>query len=177
MKTLYLDMDGVLADFNTAARIALGATKQDAEQAAQAGRWPESQWRKLISDSHFYRNLPKMPQSDTLVELAKKFRDNLGWRLLVLTAIPKKNDVPEAFYDKMLWMQQYYPGIPVHFGPYSHDKHTHCKPGDILVDDRTDNIQQWHAAGGIAIKVGNNLDSAIEELSFIYKIEAVKAGF
>ena len=37
---IYVDMDGVLADFNTAARELLGATDSEENRAAQAGRWP-----------------------------------------------------------------------------------------------------------------------------------------
>ena len=37
------------------------------------------------------------------------------------------------------------------FGPYSKDKHQHCEPGDILIDDRSSNIEEWRAVGGIAI--------------------------
>lgn len=169
MKTLYLDMDGVLADFNTAARRKLKASKEEAAMAAQQGRWPEAQWRQLIEDEHFYRNLPKMPKADQMVELAKKFRDNLGWRLLVLTAIPSKNDVPEAFYDKIEWMTEYYPGIRVHFGPYSKDKYQHCNPGDILVDDRNDNVKSWAEAGGIPVHVTDDYDSALEKLELLYR--------
>jgi hypothetical protein len=38
--------------------------------------------------------------------------------------------------------------IPVLFGPYSFDKYKHCTPGDILIDDRTSNCEEWRAAGG-----------------------------
>jgi diphthamide synthase subunit DPH2 len=42
--------------------------------------------------------------------------------------------------------------LPVTIGPYSRDKWKHVKnPGDILIDDRADNIEEWIAAGGIGI--------------------------
>jgi hypothetical protein len=40
--------------------------------------------------------------------------------------------------------------IPVFFGPYAYDKHKHCEIGDILIDDRQSNCEEWEAAGGIA---------------------------
>ena len=82
----------------------------------------------------------------------------------MLTAIPQKNDFPDAFQDKIDWMQEHYPGIRVHFGPYSQDKQHHCRPGDILVDDRTSNILEWRAAGGIGIQVTRDYGLAIEQL-------------
>ena len=56
-----------------------------------------------------------------------------------------------AFYDKVMWAHKHFPNIPVHFGPFSKDKHVHCVIGDILIDDRTSNIEEWRSAGGIGI--------------------------
>lgn len=153
MTRLFLDMDGVLADFNAMARRTLRATADDESAAAARGRWPDEEWRKLKSVPNFYRILPKTDIADDLVALARRFRDELGWDVRILTAIPKNNDMPDAFQDKMEWMQEYYPDLRVNFGPYSKDKQHHARMGDYLVDDRTDNCREWEAAGGTAIKV------------------------
>ena len=159
MKTLYLDMDGVVADWDTAAEQYLGSKKK-----SEDGRWNYESWQKLRQHERFFAELPKMHRADDLVELARQFRSQ-GWRVLFLTAIPRDNDHPWAFHDKMAWAQLYYPDVPVHFGPYSEDKQDHCKQGDILVDDRLSNIQEWTMKGGIGIKVNNRrLDDAIEQL-------------
>ena len=166
MTTLYLDMDGVLADFNAQARITLGATAQDERDAAARGRWPAAEWAKLRDIPNFYLILPKTSFADELVTLARRFRDELGWQLRVLTAIPKGNDMPEAFQDKMDWMRERYPDIRVHFGPYSHDKQHHAEPGDVLVDDRASNCSEWISKGGIAIRVhDSDPRAALGELS------------
>ena len=158
-------MDGVLADFNTAAREFIKATKEEQQQAEQAGRWPKEKWASLRDQKNFYRHLPKMPQADELVQLARRFRDELDWNLNILTAIPHSNDMPEVFQDKFLWVQDYYPDIRVHFGPYSEDKQLHAKPGDILVDDRTSNCLQWRAAGGVAVQVhSGKFQEALDQL-------------
>lgn len=169
MPTLYLDMDGVLADFNAAARKILGATPEQEQGAARAGRWPTTEWNKLKHVPDFYRNLPKTDIADELVELARQFRDQLGWNIRVLTAIPKNNDMPAAFQDKIEWMQQYYPDVRVHFGPYSKDKQHHAVQGDVLVDDRSDNCLEWTQAGGTAVKVGDSdRRLALAELRELY---------
>ena len=154
--TLYLDMDGVLADFNTAARQLIGASRSDQTAAEQNGRWPAREWRRIADQTHFYRNLPKMPQADELVEIALKFRDHLGYSIKILSAVPSGNDMFAAFHDKIDWINEHYGehNFRVEFGPYSHDKHLHCKSSqDILVDDRTSNCQDWQRAGGTAIQV------------------------
>ncbi len=170
--TLYLDMDGVLADFNRAARELLGATLEQEHAAAQAGRWDPEAWQQIRQHTDFYRHLPKTEIADGLVLLARNFRDNLGWNLYVLTAIPKHNDMKDSFHDKILWIQDYYPDLRVRFGPYSRDKAQHAQPGDILVDDRTENCQDWTNQGGLSIKVHDqDRIQAINELAAIYKTQ------
>lgn len=168
-KTLYIDMDGVTADFNGQAKITLNATEQDALNAAQQGRWPPDKWKILIEIPHFYRNLPPLPTGKKIVELALKFQQELDYQLYFLTAIPSSNDVPDCIYDKILWTQEHYPYIPVRFGPYSKDKHKHCKPGDILIDDRKDNCQAWLQAGGTAILYENDGTNALNNLNQLYQ--------
>jgi hypothetical protein len=160
MKTFYLDMDGVVADFDAAAHQLIGALPANGSH-----RWGNEDWQKIRSSERWFRDLPKTPFADELVELARQFRDQHGWRLLFLTAIPRGNDFPWTFYDKMLWTQTHYPDIPVHFGPYSTDKKIHCKTGDILVDDRLDNTTEWREAGGHAIRmIYKNPTPALDEV-------------
>ena len=145
---LALDMDGVCADWAEGAARIIGYKIDD-----PTVHYPDSDWEKLREYQHLFLDLPKMPRADELVEIARQFRDDLGWELVFLTAIPHNNDMPWAFYDKQKWAEQHYPDIPVHYGPYSVDKKQHCRPGDILVDDRVDNCSQWENAGGIAVNV------------------------
>jgi 5'(3')-deoxyribonucleotidase len=160
MNTFYLDMDGVVADWVTNAASVIGRRITD-----PTVRYNDAEWTLLKSDKHIFRNLPLMPRCIELVNIARQYRDFLGFELNFLTAIPHDNDVPWTFHDKMLWAGEHFPDIPVHFGPYSQDKQRHCKPGDILVDDRWDNCNEWISAGGEAFKVGLILDSTITALT------------
>lgn len=156
MKTIYLDMDGVVADFNKYARQTLSVKETH-------HKWPEQEWAKLRTNPHLYRDLDKTPEADVLVDTCRKLRDVDGWQLLFLTAVPNKNDMHWSFYDKVMWAQKHFPDIPVHFGPFSKDKHVHARPGDILIDDRTSNIREWAAAGGIAI-LHKDISTTLQEL-------------
>lgn len=156
----YLDMDGVVADWVSNAANLIGRRITD-----PSVMYSNLEWARLRSDPHIFRHLPLMPRCLELVYLARQYRDILGWELNFLTAIPHNNDVPWTFHDKFLWVQERFSDIPVHFGPYSEDKQKHCTPGDILVDDRWDNCEQWRSKGGIAFKVGMDLDAAILAVS------------
>jgi len=162
MNTLYLDMDGVVADWDRAATDLVGRKRKSLD-----GRWSHEDWQTIRQDPHFYRHLPLMDGAHELVRTARGFR-SLGWRLLFLTAIPRNNDHPWAFNDKMLWAREHFPDIPVHFGPYSEDKQQHTQPGDILVDDRSSNCAEWQQKGGTAIQVRDgDLKPAIQALAEI----------
>ena len=148
-------MDGVVADWESAAAEFLGRPMRDPDTLTHYRNTVE-EWARIKTQTRFYRDLPLMPRVDELVHLARQYRDTLDWNLLFLTAVPAKDDIHWAFYDKVLWAQQHFPDIPVHFGPHSYEKQNHCTPGDILVDDRPDNCEQWRAAGGLAFKVNKN---------------------
>ena len=158
MTTLYLDMDGVVADFDEYAARTLGVPPS-------AGIYPDEIWRKLAGNARLYRDLEKTSYADQLVFECSKFVKRHNYELMFLTAVPKGNDVPWAFYDKVYWARHNFPTIPVMFGPYSKDKHVHCRPGDILIDDRKSNIDEWRISGGLGI-LHTDYDSTIEQLNY-----------
>jgi hypothetical protein len=160
--TFYLDMDGVVADWESAASSFLARPMRNPDTLTHY-RNTEEEWAKIKTQTRFYRTLPLMPRVAELVHLARQYRDILGWNLLFLTAVPAKDDIHWAFYDKVMWAQDHFPDIAVHFGPHSYEKQRHCTEGDILVDDRPDNCDQWRTAGGLAFKVnGNDLTSVLD---------------
>ena len=167
-KTFYLDMDGVVADWVAGAAKIVGYELSDPK-----AYYPPEDWVKIRDNQRMFLDLPKMKHADKMVALARKFRDELGYNLMFLTAVPHYNDVHWAFWDKMLWVQKYYPDIPVHFGPYSQDKQKHCRPGDILVDDRPDNCENWTRVGGVAVKVDLDYAPALAAVQALFDKESV----
>ena len=160
VNTFYLDMDGVVADWESAAAAYFGRPIR-----LNGAEHTPNEWESIKTQARFYRDLPLMARVDELVSLARGYRDSLGWQLLFLTAVPKNDDMPWAFSDKVLWAQEHFPDIPVHFGPHSWDKHKHCKSGDILVDDRASNCREWVAAGGVCFRVtANDLGTVLDSI-------------
>jgi hypothetical protein len=145
MLNIYVDMDDVVADFTAAARNIVGHWDRGQE------RIPEEQWNQLKQYQRLYRSLPVRQGAKELMTWLEAYcKRNPGVGLYFLTAVPRNNDVPWAFNDKMWWAYDHFPNVPVFFGPYSREKHKRCQPGDILIDDRISNCSEWHAAGGIA---------------------------
>jgi 5'(3')-deoxyribonucleotidase len=158
MKTIYLDMDGVVADFNSYAKKVLNTLETH-------HNWPKEHWLKIGSNPRLYRDLDKTPEADELVTFCQNTCRENNWNLFFLTAVPKDDDMPWAYYDKIQWVLKYYPDIPVFFGPHSNDKWKHCQIGDILIDDRPSNCEEWKKAGGEAILHVGDLIETINKLS------------
>ena len=145
---IYLDMDDVVADWRTAAEEFLQLKFPNGDQWA---RIPDEKWQELKRNSRFYRDLPLKEDAGQLVDFCLRAKQqDLVEDVRFLSAIPHNNDMPWSIQDKVWWAHKHFSGIPVFLGPYSHDKQDHCQPGDILIDDRTSNCEEWIAAGGHA---------------------------
>ncbi len=143
--TIYLDMDDVVADWMGYARNYLRKPQWDWGQML-----PDTEWRRLKDDQRMYSKLPLKEGAYDLVDWCRTYCKENDADLRFLSAIPHNNDMPWAVQDKVFWGQEYFPDIPVFLGPYSHQKFMHCKPGDILIDDRRSNCEEWERAGGRA---------------------------
>ena len=153
-------MDGVVADFDTFASNLLGR---------KIG-WHESkfdltkeEWAMLSAVDRLYYNLPLMPDATKLVAYVKSL--STRFNVQFLTAVPRRTTMPEAQADKQAWIDKYFPGMKMDIGPFSHDKQKWCKPGDILIDDRPSNIEEWKSAGGIAIYHTGDVDATIKHIN------------
>jgi hypothetical protein len=142
---IFLDMDDVVADWMPSARNIVNRNWEYGE------RIPDWEWNKVKAKERFYRDLSLKPGAHELVQFCRD-AVTIGQAdgLAFLTALPHDYSVPYAAQDKVWWAHEHFEGIPVFFGPFSHDKWRHCKPGDILIDDRTSNCEEWIRAGGQA---------------------------
>ena len=101
MKTLYLDMDGVVADFDEYSARTLGVPPS-------AGIYPDEIWYKLASNARLYRDLIPTTYANQLVYQCEQFCNKKHYDLKFLSAVPKGNDVPWAFYDKVYWARHHF---------------------------------------------------------------------
>ena len=159
MRTIYIDMDGVVADFDSYVSALLGrpigwGATQDLTDV---------EWERLASVDRLYFQMPLMPDATKLIAYIKSL--STRFHVHFLTAVPRRSTIPSAKDDKQAWIDKYFPGMRMDIGPYSHHKQKWCKPGDILIDDRPSNIEQWTAVGGIAIYHTGDVDASIKRLN------------
>ena len=160
MITVYIDMDGVVADFDGYAEKCLGYRNPNGK------RYPEEDWYKLVADGRFYLGLNKLPWADYLISeicrLASMSKYAFDYKFL--TAVPNGNDCPYSFQDKIDWVRKHWGNIDVFFGPYSQDKAIRCTSQDVLIDDRPKNIEEWNNAGGKGIHFIDDAEGTIKKL-------------
>jgi len=165
-KFIFLDMDGVLADFGAEIIRRFGKPFEHLGDTAQ------DRWDIIGSNcAELYANLNKVHDADELVRGVTEYCNVNGYTPAVLTALPTLLCVPEAFHHKQQWIKQHYPMLLSNFyiGPYSVHKQVFAQPGRILIDDRLINITQWNEAGGVGIH-HLNADETLTNLNTIIGI-------
>ncbi len=134
---LFLDCDGVLADFDAGARALLGTDVASFEASHGKGEF----WRRLARAPDFYATLPKMADADALVEGVRHLKPT------ILTGLPMGK---WAAPQKVRWAAEHFPGVPI-ITCMARDKHRHMTGADVLIDDRLSHKAAWEEAGGIYI--------------------------
>jgi hypothetical protein len=134
---LFLDCDGVLADFDRAAEQVFGMPARQAEQKLGASQF----WRRLRNHEDFYGTLPLRPDAQMLFEAVRHLNP------IILTGCPLGG---WAEQQKHRWAAVHFPGTRM-ITCMAREKHLHMKPGDVLVDDFLKYKKLWEDAGGIFI--------------------------
>jgi hypothetical protein len=137
---IFLDMDGVLADFDKAAGHLLGT---DDIHKWEFVHGPKAFWRILDSFPNFFGSLPLMEGALHLWHSVVKREP------IILTALPRvgASDVDKQKRD---WVKAKLPAkyeVDV-ITCQTLEKPGYCNPGDVLVDDRAVNREAWEARGG-----------------------------
>ena len=157
---LFLDADGVLADFDQGVRQLLGMRPK--EFIAKHGRG--TFWKRLANAKNFYGTLPEMPDAQQLFDAVKHLRPT------ILTGLPLGR---WAAPQKVEWAAEHFPGVPI-ITCMARDKHKHMHPGDVLVDDREKHRAEYEAAGAVFVHHKNAEDS-VRQLAKIFSSVKVAA--
>ena len=155
--TVYLDMDGVLADFFGGVEFLYGVEHWK-ELTNDKTKDLKKQVIDRITGTDFFAVLPKFPTADTLIDMVKKFT---GGRFSINTS-PLRGDHENSAKYKKVWISNNIeqPDDIIVTGrkeSYAKDKGTGTP--NILIDDRPVNIERWQAAGGYGILYQANRDS------------------
>lgn len=141
----FIDLDGVLADFDGYFETVFGYRNDKDNPALHTPEAQKDFWAKLASKPTFYADLPVMPDALELWEGMKELHPNP----IILTGIPKSiHDVSE---QKRQWVARHIDPSAQVITCFSAHKRHHAKPGDLLIDDWIKYRHLWEEMGGIFI--------------------------
>jgi hypothetical protein len=154
-RQLYLDCDGVLADFEKGATAVLGMPPKAFEKRHGLGGF----WQKLARAPDFYLGLPLLPDARRLFNAVAHLDP------IILTGLPLGNWAAD---QKVRWAAKYFPGTRI-ITTMARDKRDHARPGDVLVDDQLRHAHLWEGAGGIFIH-HRDVDDTLDRLSAYFEL-------
>ena len=168
---LYLDMDGVQADFFTAWAKLSGKQryKEIGDRAQREASIADLNARGAEFIEQFFATLPVLSGAQTLI---KFLRDN-DIKYTILSA-PLRGNEEASIRGKLAWLDRYHPGTSG-TAVFTDEKQRYATTNgnpNVLVDDFKKYVNAWSADGGIAVLYRwNNVAGAIDQLRKIYGID------
>jgi 5'(3')-deoxyribonucleotidase len=152
-KQIFLDMDGVLVNFDQGVRDRFKVDWHPEEFAIDYKKtfnMSKSLFWSILDNERFWANLPWTEYGKRVMRVVEIFRP------CILSTVV----VPAGFSGKVKWLKKNYPAVlkddRVLFSASTvgetHNSKRHCAgPGSVLIDDNEKMCENWRAAGGEAI--------------------------
>ena len=142
---IYVDMDGVVADFDKRFTDLSGMSPSDYESKnGKNAFWDFIDVKHKLA---FWVGIPPMSDAQSLMDYVSKH----DYEMLTAPSIKK-----ESLMGKGLWIRNWakkglFPSKPKVNYKSAKNKHHFAAPNHILIDDKQSTIDSWNAAGGIGI--------------------------
>lgn len=155
IKKIYLDMDGVLTDFEGAFT---GLYGKDILSMRDRKMWTQ-EWPDFIVNKKGFATLEYWPGAIELVN----FVSELGIPVEILTSSGGLKYHEEVKEQKISWLIDHNIPFTPHVVPGRKHKKEYAGEGIVLIDDTYDVIESFNKAGGIGI-LHKDLGETIERL-------------
>jgi len=162
MITLYLDMDGVLADFNKA------YTQYDPHKEDR------KKFRSAVMEYKIFEDLDFMPDTQELLNHVSKLR---GVNIEILTSMGTHDPFQgeSAKQQKLFWLNKHNIPYKANFVRSKEEKAKYATPTSILIDDSSGCIGPFIRAGGHGILHSHSSETNAILDSTITQIHALNA--
>jgi 5'(3')-deoxyribonucleotidase len=162
IKRIFVDMDGVLADFNTGVETLTGREFPNTD----AGHNDYDLRKEELTNKRLFRNLPPMPDMYDLIAYVR--HTGLPWEILTAAGVINRELV---VFDKNEWIREYVsPSVVVTCTMTGSQKGMFAIKGSVLIDDRQKNLDAWEKHGGIGI-LHTSAEDTINQLKELRKGE------
>ena len=156
IKTIYLDMDGVLCDFEKKFIDLYGfisLAKRDRKE------WSKD-WEDFILNQHAFEKLDWFVGGQELLAYIRK-HPNVHVEILSSSGGEKFHG--EVTAQKIKWLRKHGINYKANIVPGRRHKKDWANPQSIIIDDTPDVITAWNKAGGIGI-LHKNLKETLKTL-------------
>jgi len=156
---IYLDMDGVVANFNKRFKDLSGLLPNDF-----VDKYGKNAFWDLIDEKHkvsFWRGIEIMPGAKKLVDFVSKY----PYEMLTAPSVKKQSVIGKGLWitDKVGTLYPSRPKVTYRPAKEKHNVKPDLTKFDILIDDKKSTIDRWDAKGGTAIFY-QNADQVINDL-------------
>lgn len=162
MITLYLDMDGVLCNFDKAYR-EFDPQKEDRKK-----------FRSAVLDYHIFEDLEFMHDAQELLNHVSRL-NQINIEILTSMGTFDENQGSAAKYQKIKWLNSKNIPYRANFVRSKEEKAQYAKPQSILIDDSIGCITPFSAKGGHGILHKSSKESIGILNSTILQIRAIAA--
>ena len=143
IKKIYLDMDGVLCDFERKFEELYG---EEALKNRDRKLWTED-WPDFIQTNQF-EELAKFPGADDLLLFIRKHPE-IEVEILTSSGGQKYHD--QVKEQKIVWLKKNSIAYKPNVVPGRKHKKEFAQPDTVLIDDTEDVVENFNRAGGIGI--------------------------
>ena len=156
---IYLDMDGVICDFNKKFTEMLGYSPRDSDARKNFG----VDFPKVIDMNIFY-DLDPMPDMNQLIG----YLNSTGIPVEILSSTARESNYEAVSQQKSRWLDKHNIFYPRIFVPGKQHKAKYANENSVIIDDTLAVFEAWNSAGGIGILHTDALTS-ITKLSTLLK--------
>jgi hypothetical protein len=137
--TVYLDMDGVIADFDYGYRSLFGVNCREDNV--------EQHWYDFVENDGFYKLHPTKSFTPLVSALFE-----LDVNIIILTCVSERSDYKKVTSQKKRWLHEYNLGhLPAIFTRTKIGKSDYSSPNSLLIDDSPGCVNPFREKGGYAI--------------------------
>jgi hypothetical protein len=139
---VYLDMDGVIAEFDRHYKELYRMSPREADD--------KKEFYKLFDHFIETEQFAKLPMTQD-AQLLLNFLDSTGIPVEILSSTSSEKRHEPIAKQKTKWLQEHGIIYPINLVPGKRLKRQYAKPDHLLIDDTAQNIDQWREDGGIGI--------------------------
>jgi len=137
--TIYLDMDGVISDFDASYKWLFGKCCRDDPVRRN--------WNTFVRDHQGFRDLPWVRDGKKLLQ----YIESLNKNIVILSCASKPITFDEVVEQKTYWLRSNGIQYPTIFTKTKEEKGEHASPSCLLIDDSIKCIDAFKKNGGQAI--------------------------